>query len=181
MDGEMGGNIESWNQGKISGAVYRMSTSQKRKHKLTISPDEGEELQNIIIAALSWYYLSNPLHPEILPAVRKMEAEIVAMVLKLYHAPEGAAGTMTSGGTESIINRKGSSWLGEDSEGNKRTRNVRTRVSLPTTRTDLSRIIPSTAHAAFDKGGQYLVFTVHSIPIHQSTRQVDIRRVARAM
>jgi len=32
-----------------------------------------------------------------------MEAEIVAMVLKLYHAPEGAAGTMTSGGTESII------------------------------------------------------------------------------
>lgn len=32
-----------------------------------------------------------------------MEAEIVAMVLKMYHAPEGAAGTMTSGGTESII------------------------------------------------------------------------------
>lgn len=25
------------------------------------------------------------------------------MVLKLFHAPEGAAGTVTSGGTESII------------------------------------------------------------------------------
>lgn len=35
--------------------------------------------------------------------MRKMEAEIVAMVLKMYHAPGGAAGTMTSGGTESII------------------------------------------------------------------------------
>jgi len=32
-----------------------------------------------------------------------MEAEIVAMVLKMYRAPEGAAGAMTSGGTESIV------------------------------------------------------------------------------
>jgi sphinganine-1-phosphate aldolase len=52
---------------------------------------------------MSRYYLSNPLHPEIFPAVRKMEAEVVAMVLKLFHAPEAAVGTVTSGGTESII------------------------------------------------------------------------------
>jgi sphinganine-1-phosphate aldolase len=32
-----------------------------------------------------------------------MEAEIVAMCLKMYHAPSGSGGTMTSGGTESII------------------------------------------------------------------------------
>jgi sphinganine-1-phosphate aldolase len=32
-----------------------------------------------------------------------MEAEIVSMVLKMYSAPHGAAGAMTSGGTESII------------------------------------------------------------------------------
>jgi sphinganine-1-phosphate aldolase len=31
-----------------------------------------------------------------------MEAEIVSMCLKMYNAPNGA-GTMTSGGTESII------------------------------------------------------------------------------
>jgi sphinganine-1-phosphate aldolase len=31
-----------------------------------------------------------------------MEAEIVAMCLRMYNCPEGA-GTMTSGGTESII------------------------------------------------------------------------------
>ena len=32
-----------------------------------------------------------------------MEAEIVSMCLKMYRAPEGSAGVMTSGGTESII------------------------------------------------------------------------------
>jgi sphinganine-1-phosphate aldolase len=103
MDSEMGGNIKPWDKGKISGAVYRTLISQKFKRNLTISPDGGEDLEKIIVAAMSRYYLSNPIHPDIFPAVRKMEAEIVAMVLKLYHAPEGAAGTMTSGGTESII------------------------------------------------------------------------------
>jgi sphinganine-1-phosphate aldolase len=103
MDTEMGGHVEPWNQGKISGAVYRTLNSLKLKCSLTISADGGEELGKVIVAAMSRYYLSNPLHPEIFPAIRKMEAEIVAMVLKLFHAPEGAAGTMTSGGTESII------------------------------------------------------------------------------
>lgn len=32
-----------------------------------------------------------------------MEAEIVSMCLKMYRAPQGSAGVMTSGGTESII------------------------------------------------------------------------------
>jgi len=68
-----------------------------------IFQDGGEELSKIIVAAYARYCVSNPLHPDVFPAVRKMEAEIVAMVLKMYHAPEGGAGTMTSGGTESII------------------------------------------------------------------------------
>jgi sphinganine-1-phosphate aldolase len=32
-----------------------------------------------------------------------MEAEIVSMCLKMYRGPEGSAGVMTSGGTESIV------------------------------------------------------------------------------
>jgi len=60
------------------------------------------------------FTVSNPLHPGVFPGIRKMEAEIVAMVyhisirnngkvLDLYNAPEGAGGTTTSGGTESIL------------------------------------------------------------------------------
>lgn len=54
------------------------------------------------VAAYQRYCVSNPLHPDVFPAVRKMEAEIVSMCLRLYNNPDGA-GAMTSGGTESII------------------------------------------------------------------------------
>jgi len=65
--------------------------------------DGGDDLSNLIVAAYARYCVSNPLHPDVFPAIRKMEAEIVSMCLKMYRAPEGSAGVMTSGGTESII------------------------------------------------------------------------------
>ena len=59
-------------------------------------------MQKVIVSAFDRYCVSNPLHPDVFPAVRKMEAEIVAMVLKMYNNPNGA-GVTTSGGTESIV------------------------------------------------------------------------------
>lgn len=64
--------------------------------------DGGDELEKVIVSAYQRYCVSNPLHPDVFPAIRKMEAEIVSMCLNLYNNPNGA-GTMTSGGTESII------------------------------------------------------------------------------
>ncbi len=37
------------------------------------------------------------------PSVRGLEQEVVAMALDLFHAPEGAAGFMSTGGSESIL------------------------------------------------------------------------------
>ena len=59
-------------------------------------------MSKVIIDAFARYTVSNPLHPDVFPAIRKMDAEIVAMCLRLYNCPEGA-GTTTSGGTESIM------------------------------------------------------------------------------
>lgn len=44
-----------------------------------------------------------------------------------------------------------------------------------------SRVVPATAHAAFDKAGEYFNVKVHSIPVDSWTRRVDMKRVARAM
>jgi sphinganine-1-phosphate aldolase len=49
------------------------------------------------------FAVSNPLHPDVFPGVRRMEADSVAMVLSMYNAPATGCGTMTSGGTESIL------------------------------------------------------------------------------
>lgn len=104
MDTEMAGSsVDGWKKGKLSGAVYRMFLFLRRVFSNIHTLDGGDELSKIIVTAYSRYCVSNPLHPEVFPAVRKMEAEIVSMVLKMYHAPDSAAGTMTSGGTESIV------------------------------------------------------------------------------
>ena len=59
-------------------------------------------MERVIVAAFQRYCVSNPLHPDVFPAVRRMEAEVVAMCLRMYNNPDGA-GAMTSGGTESIL------------------------------------------------------------------------------
>jgi sphinganine-1-phosphate aldolase len=76
-----------WEDGCVSGAVYH----------------GGDELLELQTQAYGKFTVANPIHPDVFPGVRKMEAEIVAMVLKLFNAPGGAAGVTTSGGTESIL------------------------------------------------------------------------------
>ena len=73
--------------GRVSGTVYH----------------GGEELMDIATEASRKFSFSNPLHPDVFPGVRKMEAEIVQMVLRMINAPPNACGTTTSGGTESIL------------------------------------------------------------------------------
>ncbi|KAI9062826.1 PLP-dependent transferase [Trametes sanguinea] len=148
MDEESGSHVD-WRNGKVSGAVYH----------------GGEDMQKVIIAAMERYCVSNPLHPDVFPAVRKMEAEIVAMVLKMYNNPNGA-GTTTGGGTESIIMsvKTHRDWA-------RATKGI----------TEPEMVVPITAHAAFDKGAAYLGVKVHTIPVDPETRQVDIKRVARAI
>lgn len=76
-----------WEDGYVSGAVYH-----------------GEdELLKLQTEAYGKFTVANPIHPDVFPGVRKMEAEVVSMVLNLFHAPPGAAGVSTSGGTESIL------------------------------------------------------------------------------
>lgn len=76
-----------WEDGLVSGAVYH----------------GGAELIELQTEALRKFSVANPIHPDVFPGVRKMEAEIVAMVLDMFNAPSGAAGVTTSGGTESIL------------------------------------------------------------------------------
>ena len=59
-------------------------------------------MEKVLVTAFQRYCVSNPLHPDVFPAVRKMEAEVVAMCLRMYNNPTGAGAT-TSGGTESIL------------------------------------------------------------------------------
>lgn len=53
-----------WEDGRVSGAVYH----------------GGRDLIDVQLDALGTFMVANPIHPDVFPGVRKMEAEVVAMV-----------------------------------------------------------------------------------------------------
>ncbi|KAH7015658.1 pyridoxal phosphate-dependent transferase [Ilyonectria destructans] len=137
-----------WEDGCVSGAVYH-----------------GEdELLKLQTEAYGKFTVANPIHPDVFPGVRKMEAEVVSMVLSLFHAPPHAAGTSTSGGTDSIL----MACLA-----------ARQRAYHERGVTEPEMILPETAHTAFHKASQYFKIKMHFVACPAPNYQVDVKAVSR--
>lgn len=63
----------------------------------------GPEVEEVQKAAYAMFSSENGLGPAAFPSLAQMEREVVAAGLALLNAPSGAAGAMTSGGTDSIF------------------------------------------------------------------------------
>jgi len=138
-----------WRDGFISGAVYHGD----QKHI---------DFLNQVYAINSQ---SNPLHADVWPSATKFEAEIVAMTGNMLGgAGQDVCGTLSSGGTESIMlaMKTYRDWAREKKG-----------ITKP------EMIVPITAHAAFDKASQYFnIKTIH-IPVDENFRaDVDAARKA---
>lgn len=134
----------SYEKGFFSGAVYHGGAS----HTAFI---------NDVMAIFQW---SNPLHSDIFGATRKMEAEIVSMVLHMYngHLLPDAGGVVTSGGTESIMMA-----LKTYRDWGRKTRGIE----------HPSVVAPITIHPAFDKGAEYFGIDLIKVPVLATTGRVD--------
>ena len=63
-----------------------------------------EEVQALGRAAFNAFFSENALGARrAFPSLKRMEDEVIAMGLDLFHGPQGGVGNMTSGGTESIV------------------------------------------------------------------------------
>src|SRR5215813_12278015 len=83
---ELAKNDVKWREGKT--AVYVFNA--------------GPEVEQVKKAAYAMFSEENGLGPAAFPSLAQMEREVVGFGLSLMHAPAGAAGAMTSGGTDSI-------------------------------------------------------------------------------
>ncbi|MAT98372.1 MAG: aspartate aminotransferase family protein [Anaerolineaceae bacterium] len=122
-----------WQDGFVSGAVYH----------------GDDEHINFLNQVYTLHSQSNPLHADVWPSTGKFEAEIVSMTAHMLGAgqtqpgfgvDEEICGTMSSGGTESILlaMKTYRDWA-RDKKG----------IKHP------EMLVPVTAHAAFDKAAQY--------------------------
>jgi glutamate/tyrosine decarboxylase-like PLP-dependent enzyme len=107
----------------------------KSGRAFTLAYYAGEEVHELAAAANSLYLSANALNVEAFPSLRRMQADVVAMVAGLLHGGAEAAGFMTSGGTESIL------LAVKAARGRGRERGV----SAP------EMILPASAHASFEK------------------------------
>ncbi len=126
-----------WEAGYASGAVYH-------------GDPEHVAFLNKVYAL---YSQSNPLHFDLWPSAAKFEAEIVAMAADMLGAGDGTdeiCGTVTSGGTESILlaMKAYRDWA-RDVKG--------------ITRPEI--VVPASAHAAFEKASEYFNIRLVQVPV----------------
>ncbi len=109
----------------------------------------GDQHTEFLKKVYGLYFSENGAGPTLFPSLRKMEAEVVAMVSDLLGGDSSTCGTMTSGGTESILLaiKAYRDWAREH----------RTEIRYP------EILVPESAHPAFLKAAQY--FGVEAIPI----------------
>uniref|UniRef100_A0A8C1BWT3 sphinganine-1-phosphate aldolase n=2 Tax=Cyprinus carpio TaxID=7962 RepID=A0A8C1BWT3_CYPCA len=138
-----------WAKGKVSGAVYW----------------GDEKLTDLLVKVYGEFAWSNPLHPDLFPGVRKMEAEVVRMACALFNGGPDSCGTVTSGGTESILMACKAYRDMAHERG----------IKHP------EIIAPVSVHAAFDKAAHYFGMKLIHIPLDKKTMKVDVKAMRRAI
>jgi sphinganine-1-phosphate aldolase len=137
-----------WSDGYASGSVYHGD------------PEHIDFLSRVYAISSQ----ANPLHADLWPSTVKYEAEIVAMTANMLGGVEGVCGTVTSGGTESIL-------LAMKVY---RDRAYKRGIEHP------EMIVPSTAHAAFDKAAHYFRIEKVTVPVGPDGR-ADVKATEAAI
>lgn len=140
----------AWETGKVSGTFYHA----------------GREHREFLNKAFSFFSHVNTLQFDLCPSMFKMESEVISMTARMLHGdavkevkPEDeVCGTMTSGGSESILMaiKTYRDW-------------ARAEKGIDTPEI----IMPHTAHPAFDKAGAYFGIKMVHIPVKAPDYRVD--------
>jgi glutamate/tyrosine decarboxylase-like PLP-dependent enzyme len=140
-----------WRDGFVSGGVYH----------------GDQEHIDFLSQVYALHSQTNPLHSDVWPSISKYEAEVVAMTAAMLGAPaeSGVCGTVTSGGTESILLAM-------------KTYRDQARQERGVTRPEM--VLPVTAHAAFDKAAQYFGIRAVRIPVDGAFR-ADLNAARKAI
>jgi glutamate/tyrosine decarboxylase-like PLP-dependent enzyme len=101
----------------------------------------GDEHLAFLKEAHNTFFSENGLNPMAFKSLKRMEAEVVQMTASMLHGGPETVGTMTSGGTESVLLAVKAC--------RDRARKLKPWIKEP------EMVVPATAHVAFDKAGHY--------------------------
>jgi sphinganine-1-phosphate aldolase len=142
-----------WRGGRVFSLVYH------------IPGHAGEQHEELIHRAHALYASANLLNPIAFKSLKQMEREIVQGAGALFHC-SGAVGTVTSGGTESILCAVAAY-------------RDRARKRKPWVRSP-ELVVPRTIHPAFDKAAHYFGVRLVKVDVDAEQR-ADVRKMAKAI
>ncbi|MFT3726660.1 MAG: aspartate aminotransferase family protein [Terricaulis sp.] len=118
----------------------------------------GPEVEQVKKAAYAMLSEENGLGPAAFPSLAQMERDVVSFGLELMQAPPGAAGSMTSGGTESILMAVKAARDFARKKGQRGQANI---------------VAPSSVHPAFDKAAMLMDIEMRRVPVKDYLADVD--------
>jgi glutamate/tyrosine decarboxylase-like PLP-dependent enzyme len=125
----------------------------------------GPEVQAVADQAYAMYGSTNGLNADAFPSLKKFQADVVATVNRWVHGDETSAGFMTSGGTESILLAvKAARERGRREFG----------ITQPNV------VLPTSAHAAFEKACYYFGLESRRVPVRADWR-ADVEATRQAI
>jgi glutamate/tyrosine decarboxylase-like PLP-dependent enzyme len=142
-----------WKQGRVFSLVYK------------VPGEAGDAHDELLQKAHALYASTNLLNPMAFTSLKKMEREIIEMAGGLFHH-SAAVGTVTSGGTESILCAVAAY-------------RDRARAKKPwILRPEL--VVPTTIHPAFDKAAHYFGVRLKKVPVGADFR-ADVKAMEKAI
>ncbi len=118
-----------------------------------------KEMDEVIRRASQMFFSENGLNPSAFPSLKQFENEVVAMMVNLLKGGNTGCGSMTSGGTESILMavKAAREWGKKNKPGHAR----------------YKIIVPLSVHPAFDKAAHYFELDLVKAPLGPDYR-VDL-------
>jgi glutamate/tyrosine decarboxylase-like PLP-dependent enzyme len=140
-----------WRDGKVWSLVYHAT-------------DKHTEM---LKKAYTMFFSKNALSPIAFPSLKKFETEVISMAVDLFNGDKRCCGSMTSGGTESILMavKTYRDWAEE---------------KFPNIK-EPEMVLPSSAHPAFDKGSDYFKVKSVRVPVDEETHRADVRAMENAI
>ena len=119
-------------------------------HAFTLAYNAGDDVLAVAEAAYAKFSTENALNTDAFPSLRRIQAEVVDIVGDWLQVGPGGAGFMTTGGTESILMAvKAARERGRKEKG----------ITSPNV------VLPTSAHAAFEKGCYYFGLESRRVPV----------------
>ncbi|MCF8246209.1 MAG: aspartate aminotransferase family protein [Saprospiraceae bacterium] len=135
-------------------AAKSTDTAWKEGKTWTLQYFIDEEHNELLKAAQNLYFSENYINPFLFKSILKMEKEVVGMAADLLHGDENTVGTMTSGGTESVLLAMYAcrEWA----------KKHRPSIKTP------EIVAPRTIHPAFDKAAHYFGLSLRKAKVHEN-------------